>query len=245
MAATTRIRDEGTGIIVPAAQVPALVTIFAPAAAPVYPAPQRPAYLGQQAGDQQGYAQPQAYVQPAGYPPQGYIQPTGQPVYIQPGNPQTVGYATPSGMGGPPALQHQLTEFSTALVVILHIVTFGIFSLFYWTLIHGKFPKNRPDDPSGGKALGFCFIPVFNFYWCFFVFVRLIDRINEQRTARALPPVGKGLILTWLIVGILGLFSAYLSVIGLIIGCVALGMLQSSINEIVRVGVGQPMPAYR
>jgi hypothetical protein len=237
VAATTRIRDEGSGVIVPAAQVPALVSIFGPAIAaapaPIYQPAQQPAYAGPQVTAPHGYPQPQ------GYAPQGY----SQPGYIQQGSPQMVGYATPSGLGGAPSLAHQLTEFSGAAVVILHIITLGIFSFFYWPLMHGKFPKNRPDDPSAGKALGFMFIPLFNIYWFFFASLRLIDRIDEQRTARGLAPMGKGLILTTLILSCIPYFNF---LVMFIMWPIVAGTTQGNINELVRVSAtAQPMPVYR
>jgi hypothetical protein len=135
-----------------------------------------------------------------------------------------------------------LTQFSGAAVVILEIITLGIFGLFHWTLMHDKLPKNRPDDPSGGKALGFCFIPFFNIYWMFFVSLRLVDRIDEQRTGRGLAPMGKGLVLTTLILTCIP-YVNFLTI--LIMWPIVAGVTQGSVNELVRASAAQPMPVYR
>ncbi|HMD54201.1 MAG TPA: DUF4234 domain-containing protein, partial [Phycisphaerae bacterium] len=72
---------------------------------------------------------------------------------------------------------HQLTSLPVALVILLHYMTCGIFPLIWLNLMHGKLPRIRPDDPSAGKAIGFCFIPFFNLYWIFFTYRRLCLRI--------------------------------------------------------------------
>jgi hypothetical protein len=54
---------------------------------------------------------------------------------------------------------HQLTAFPVAAAVLLHYVTLGIFTLIWLNLMHGKMCRVRTDDPSAGKAVGFCFIP--------------------------------------------------------------------------------------
>ena len=73
------------------------------------------------------------------------------------------------------------TEFPVIAAVLLHIVTFGLFTIIYFNLMHDKMPKLRQDDPSAGKGVGFCFIPFFNWYWLFFTFTRLERRMEEQR----------------------------------------------------------------
>ena len=65
--------------------------------------------------------------------------------------------------------KHQLTEFSAGLMVFLSFLTVGIFPWIYFALMHGKLPRNREDDPGGGKAVGFLFIPFFNLYRCYAV----------------------------------------------------------------------------
>ncbi|MEI6415365.1 MAG: GYF domain-containing protein, partial [Pseudomonadota bacterium] len=87
-----------------------------------------------------------------------------------------------------PSSPHQLTTFPVALAILLHYATFGIFTLVWLNLMHGKMCRVRPDDPSAGKALGFCFIPFFNYYWIFFTYRRLCLRIDEQRDLYGLPP---------------------------------------------------------
>ena len=129
--------------------------------------------------------------------------------------------------------KHQLTEFSAGLMVFLSFLTVGIFPWIYFALMHGKLPRNREDDPGGGKAVGFLFIPFFNLYWQFVVCQRLCVRINEQRALRGLPqnaPTGFAVA-----VCILNLIP-YVGIASLIfVWPVFVAMLQSNVNELVRL----------
>ena len=135
---------------------------------------------------------------------------------------------------GPSA--HLLRSFSTPVVVLLHFVTLGIFSMIHFMLMHGKMPMLRRDDPSAGKAVGFMFIPLFNIYWHFFGYLRLIDRINEQRRFAGLRDCElKGLFITSAVLMFIP-FANYVS--ALILCPIFYGNLQSSVNELVRVTRG-------
>jgi hypothetical protein len=124
-----------------------------------------------------------------------------------------------------------LTEMPVAAVVLLHFFTCGIFSLIWFGLVHGRLPKIRPDDPSAGKAIGFMFIPFFNLYWVFFSYLRLCDRIDEQRALYGLRPSNlRGFAITMCVI----LLIPYINILGgLIINPIFFGMMQSSINELV------------
>lgn len=216
------VQDAATNQRFQAGQVPSLAAIFGP---------QRPA------------AQP-AYQQPVGYqqqqtaiPMTGYAAPQiPQPTYQQPmqqGYAQPIGYANPYAAG---TGQHQLTSFSGVATVLLHFVTLGIFSWIHFNLMHGKLPMRRPDDPSAGKAVGFMFIPFFNIYWWFFSNLRLMDRVNEERTAAGLPPTApKTLFILsscFLIIPILNYVSL------LILLPITWGTMQGCVNELVRTTRG-------
>ncbi|HWE95507.1 MAG TPA: hypothetical protein VG269_16195 [Tepidisphaeraceae bacterium] len=131
----------------------------------------------------------------------------------------------PQGMVG-----NELNTFSIPAVLVLHFVTSGLFTLIWFQLMHGKMPKNRPDDPSGGKAVGFMFIPIFSIYWIFFANLRLIDRINEQRHFAGLPPAElRGIFLTAIIL----LFVPCANLISaLILIPIFLAGLQRAVNEL-------------
>jgi hypothetical protein len=73
-------------------------------------------------------------------------------------------------------------------VAILSTITFGVFGAVYLQLKQSELPVVKTDDPSAGKAIGFMFIPLFNFYWYFVVWKRLVDRINFQYRLRGHPP---------------------------------------------------------
>jgi serine/threonine protein kinase len=150
---------------------------------------------------------------------------------VAPISPYLNGYATHPDQLGPGGLQHRLAEFPVAAVVVLQIITGGLFGLIYWNLMHDKLPKNRHDDPSGGKALGFCFIPFFNLYWIFFTVLRLVDRINEQRVCRGLKPVSKGFFVICCIVTVIPYGYMF---IGWVVWPIAWGILEANVNELRR-----------
>jgi len=72
------------------------------------------------------------------------------------------------------------TSFSTAGAIILDIVTCGLFGLIFYGLKFGEIPKASRNDFGAGKAIGFYFIPYYNFYWIFRFWYGLCDRINLQ-----------------------------------------------------------------
>lgn len=123
--------------------------------------------------------------------------------------------------------QNRLTSFSPAGAIILSIVTFGIFPWIYYPLQHSKFPKVKPDDPSGAKAFWFQWIPLFNIYWFFVMWPRLIDRVNFQFRLRGHhAPVNRQLPL-WTFVGLL-----VVGVVGFIAALVAISQYQSAVNQL-------------
>lgn len=128
--------------------------------------------------------------------------------------------------------KHQLTEFSAGLMVFLSLLTLGIFPYVYFALMHGKLPRNREDDPSGGTVVGFLFIPFYSFYWQFIVFPGLCRRINEQRELRDLPPSAPRGFATAACILMMIPYVDIASIFFVI--PVFAGMLQSSVNELVR-----------
>lgn len=151
-------------------------------------------------------------------------------------------------VASPPAVSatHQLSAFPVALTILLHYLTCGIFTFIWLNLMHGKLPRMRPDDPSAGKAVGFCFIPFYNLYWIFFTFRRLCLRLDEQRIAYGLPPSDlRGLATAACILQVI----PYVNVLfGLtILTPTFAGMLQASVNELARTsakhGPCAPLPA--
>ena len=138
-------------------------------------------------------------------------------------------YESPAGFGSPQNW-HSLPSFNPALAGIYHVITLGFFSLFHFQLMHDRLPKNRPNDPSSAKAIGFMFIPIFNLWWMFFIQLRLLERIDEQRRLAGLPerPL-KGLCLAMLVM----LFIPYVNILSfLLVHPIYLTSLQASINEL-------------
>lgn len=141
----------------------------------------------------------------------------------------------------PVTLSHRLGEFPVWAVVLLTIFV-PFFALIWLGLMHDQMPKHRQDDPSGGKAIGFGFIPFFNiWYWNFFSYPRLVLRVNEQRLAAGLPPANLSGLATTLCV----LYACYVPILcvpllghlllltTVIIKCVFAASVQGAVNELV------------
>jgi hypothetical protein len=131
------------------------------------------------------------------------------------------------------AKQNQLTSFSPGLAVFLSIITFGLFSTIYYQLKQDQLPKLMADDPSAGKAIGFMFIPLFNIYWYFIAWPRLIDRINLQFRLRGVPaPISRSQVMMLLI----ATFVGWIVGLGLLVAFVLWIMLiistQKAINQL-------------
>jgi len=132
----------------------------------------------------------------------------------------------------PAASAHTLGHFSGGLVVLLHFATLGIFTFIWFNLMHDKIPRTRHDDPSAGKAIGFLFIPFFNLYWIFFTYLRLADRLNQQRVARGLPATMRGFTMTVCILSVIP-FVNYVNL--LVIWPIWAGLMQGSVNQLAAV----------
>lgn len=123
-----------------------------------------------------------------------------------------------------------LQPFPIALVVLLTVITLGVFGLIWVNLQHGRLPRVRPDDPTAGQAIGYLFIPVYGLYWVFHTHLRLCDRLDEARRAAGLPDKS----LRLLTIATCTLLVAPLGYVGcaLLFYPILAGMVQSSVNEV-------------
>lgn len=138
---------------------------------------------------------------------------------------------------------HQLREFPTVVVVLLHFLTLGIFTTIYHGLKHSQLPLARYDDFRAGKAIGFLFIPFYNLYWLFVFWLRLADRINLQFRLRGMPDgVSRGLVLTTCILALI----PYIGLISfLFLAPIMSGQIQSASNRLALIAYQQPgIPAH-
>ena len=92
---------------------------------------------------------------------------------------------------GPPSLRFSsdpsvnqlfLIPFPVGVLLFMHFVTAGLFSFVWIVTLHGRLHRFQQSDLSAGRALGFSFVPFFNFYWYFIVFMSLCDRLNAIRS---------------------------------------------------------------
>jgi hypothetical protein len=127
---------------------------------------------------------------------------------------------------------HNLTRFPTWLVVVLHILTLGLFTVVYQGLKLSKLPLVKHDDFTAGKGIGFNFIPFFNLYWVFRFVLAVTDRLNFQFRLRGQPPpISRELALASCILHVI----PYLNIIGwLVLEPIVAGQWQSATNKLVR-----------
>ena len=137
---------------------------------------------------------------------------------------------------------HEFKSFPVIAVILLHFLTCGFFSLIWLSILHGRLPRVRSDDPSAGRAFGFCFIPFFNFYWIFFHLRRLCLRVDEQRQLYGLPPSNlRGMATATSICMVIPYLNIILA--NLITLPIFAAMMQSSVNKLVaQTAVTGPRP---
>jgi hypothetical protein len=143
---------------------------------------------------------------------------------------------------------HSMRTFPIWAVGILNVLTFGLFPLIHFGLMHNRLPQAAHNDPSAGKAIGFQFIPYFNLYWMFFSSLRLADRLNLQlrlRNRRERAP--KGLLIAACVTCVIPYF-AFVAIPT--IWTIAVCLLQSTANKVAELSpadwdateVGRPSP---
>jgi hypothetical protein len=126
---------------------------------------------------------------------------------------------------------HSIQRFPVWAIGLLNIFTLGLFPMIHFSMMHDRLPQAAHNDPSGGKAVGFQFIPYFNLYWIFFNALRLCDRLTLQFRLRGLSDSApRGLLMAACIVFII-------PYVGLIIGLpilwtIAVCVLQSTVNKV-------------
>jgi len=114
--------------------------------APYAPPPGYGRGYGQPPGYGQGYGQPPGYGQQGYGQPPAYGQPAAPPGYLQPMPPPTSWYA------GPPSGPLGKVR-GTGMVILLTIVTFGIYSLVYYYSTHEEMKRHSGDGLGGVLAL--------------------------------------------------------------------------------------------
>lgn len=131
--------------------------------------------------------------------------------------------------------RHELRGFPVWLIGILNVLTFGLFPLIHFGLMHDRLPRAANNDPSSGKAIGFQFIPYYNLYWVFFSALRLCDRLSLQYRIRGIQrSAPRGLILAACILTVIPYVNIF---IGLpIVWTIAVCLLQASVNDLATMG---------
>ena len=129
---------------------------------------------------------------------------------------------------------HFISTFPTAVVILLHFVTAGKFTIVYFGLKHSDLPMIKHDDFKAGKAIGFMFIHFFNLYWQFRFWLGLVDRVNFQFRLKGYQlPISKGLMLATTIVNVIP-YVNFVSIIIMLPICI--GQIQIATNKLVQDG---------
>jgi hypothetical protein len=132
-------------------------------------------------------------------------------------------------------MRHELKGFPSWVVVVLSILTFGIFGTIYHGLKHSKLPKVRDDDFGALKGLLFLLIPFFNLYWVFVFWLRLVDRINFQHRLRGgAPPINRDLTLWTVILTIASFIIPFAGLASSIMALILAGQIQTAANQLAR-----------
>ncbi|MGE0609771.1 MAG: hypothetical protein AB7O62_21960 [Pirellulales bacterium] len=110
------------------------------------------------------------------------------PAPIRPPALAGAGVSRQPGYVGTAALDDLHRPFPIFPLLLLHYLTGGLFTFFWTICTHGDLPKLKADDPSAGKALGLCFVPLFNLYWICVMYPRLAARVNARCAQYGLQP---------------------------------------------------------
>lgn len=108
------------------------------------------------------------------------------------------------------------------LIPVLAGLVLGFVLLYrFWRVIQDHQPRTTP-----GKAVGFCFIPFFNLYWCYVAYVGLAKDMNSYLTAHNIPApqISEGLALTYFILMLCSMIP-YLGVLCSLVNIVLLIIL--------------------
>ena len=76
------------------------------------------------------------------------------------------------------------------------LLTLNIYHVFWLHRVFKELYERRATQTSPGKAIGFLFIPFFNFVWVFIVWGRLGEAISKAYSQEDMPPPSTGIV--WL-----------------------------------------------
>jgi hypothetical protein len=125
--------------------------------------------------------------------------------------------------------QHTLRPFPVIATVLLNFISFGLFGLIHFGMMHDRMPRAADNDPSSGKAIGYQFIPYYNLYWVFFNSLRLCDRLTLQFRLRAQQDhAPRGLMMATCVCSVI----PYVNILALLfLWPITAGVLQASVNR--------------
>lgn len=192
-----------------------------------------------------------------GFPP-GYVPPPAG----WPAAPPVPYPAAPGGTpGAPDDARAELrvrgtffTAYPVWAMVLLTVVTFGIFGVIWMHHWHGIMPKRRRDDPGALRAILLLFVPVFGLYWMLHAGLRLCTRMDEELAVAGIPLRTPQVVVLLAALAQIALsvvvfvsvwsdasedsavsqIAFYLSILTIVLTAIAVGQLQSRVNALAR-----------
>lgn len=118
------------------------------------------------------------------------------------------------------------------VMVLLTVFTLGIYMQFWLNHWHGIMPKRRTDDPGTGRAIGFLFIPFFNYYWVFESVLRLCTRLDEEFAEAGLATRCPRELIRWTVISNVVPYINYLGLLLPVLPAIVVGQMQSRVNQL-------------
>ena len=125
--------------------------------------------------------------------------------------------------------------------IIFTFITLGIYQLFWLYRVFKELHARGATETTPGKAVGFLFIPFFNFVWSFIVWKRLGDAVAHEYANARLPIPATGLVWLAPVAGLFGIVEMVAPpVVGvrLVLLMVVIGYAQSWMNQLASAPAG-------
>jgi len=124
------------------------------------------------------------------------------------------------------------SELHTARVVVLNVLSLGLFWTVYCWLHHSDLPHIKEDDFTATKWIWFLFIPFFNLYWICKFWLRLVNRVNFQFKLRNMKqPVSKWLAITFVVLQ----YIPYVNLVAIpVFWSIVVGQIESAVRQLAK-----------
>lgn len=144
--------------------------------------------------------------------------------------------------GDPPSVPAVILMLLGVLCIIAGVVSYCVLLYRSWNQIQDGQVRTTP-----GKAVGFLFIPFFNFYWMFVAVYGLSQDLNRYTTQRSIgaPRVAEGLAMTvciLVICSIIPCLGIFVALVNLPLTLIVLWQITDASRAVARAKIGTPPP---